>query len=158
MSASRRLRGWFWRGLSSREGDEQAPQRSSRNRRRPHFDGLEPRQLWSGNPPIREFPISTPTSQPLGITRGPDGSIWFTQSGPYGTPRIGRITPAGVVTGFASGLRADDFRKHVHAVRVSPDAVRSLGRYVVTLAETEGLPAHAESVRRRLRALGEEEV
>src|SRR5690242_9338138 len=107
MSASRRLRGWFSRGSSAPGGDERAPRRSSRNRRRPHFDGLETRQLLSGSPPIREFPISTPTSQPIGITLGPDGNVWFTQSGPNNTPRIGRITPAGVVTGFASGLRAE---------------------------------------------------
>jgi histidinol dehydrogenase len=67
------------------------------------------------------------------------------------------VLPTNRTARFASALRADDFRKHVHAVRVSPDAVRSLGRYVVTLAETEGLPAHADSVRRRLSALGEEE-
>jgi histidinol dehydrogenase len=35
--------------------------------------------------------------------------------------------------------------------------VRTLGPSVVTLAETEGLPAHAESVRVRLAALGEVE-
>jgi histidinol dehydrogenase len=36
--------------------------------------------------------------------------------------------------------------------------VRALGPYVVTLAETEGLPAHADSVRRRLAALGEDDT
>ena len=36
---------------------------------------------------------------------------------------------------------------------MTPDALRTLGPHVVTLAETEGLPAHAESVRRRLAAL-----
>jgi len=49
-----------------------------------------------------------------------------------------------------------DFRKHVHAVRVSPRALRTFGPKVVVLAETEGLPAHAESVRRRLDALDRE--
>jgi histidinol dehydrogenase len=38
-------------------------------------------------------------------------------------------------------------------VRVTPDALRALGPHVITLAETEGLPAHADSVRRRLDAL-----
>jgi histidinol dehydrogenase len=37
---------------------------------------------------------------------------------------------------------------------VTPDALRALGPFVVTLAETEGLPAHADSVRLRLDALG----
>jgi histidinol dehydrogenase len=38
-------------------------------------------------------------------------------------------------------------------VLVSPDALRTFGPKVVVLAETEGLPAHAESIRRRLDAL-----
>jgi histidinol dehydrogenase len=67
------------------------------------------------------------------------------------------VLPTNRTARFASALRADDFRKHVHAVRVTPDGLRAWGPYVVTLAETEGLPAHADSVRRRLRALGESE-
>ena len=63
------------------------------------------------------------------------------------------VLPTNRTARFASALRADDFRKHVHAVRVSPDALRAFGPKVVVLAETEGLPAHAESVRRRLDAL-----
>jgi histidinol dehydrogenase len=63
------------------------------------------------------------------------------------------VLPTNRTARFASALRADDFRKHVHAVRVSPDALRAFGPTVVVLAETEGLPAHAESVRRRLAAL-----
>ncbi len=63
------------------------------------------------------------------------------------------VLPTNRTARFASALRADDFRKHVHAVRVTPEAVRTLGPKVIVLAETEGLPAHAESVRRRLAAL-----
>ena len=65
------------------------------------------------------------------------------------------VLPTNRTARFASALRADDFRKHVHAVRVTPDALRVLGPLVVTLAETEGLPAHADSVQRRLDALHE---
>jgi histidinol dehydrogenase len=65
------------------------------------------------------------------------------------------VLPTNRTARFASALRADDFRKHVHAVRVTPDALRTLGPHVVTLAEAEGLPAHADSVRRRLAALDE---
>jgi histidinol dehydrogenase len=68
------------------------------------------------------------------------------------------VLPTNRTARFASALRADDFRKHVHAVRVSRDALRSLGPTVVTLAETEGLPAHADSVRRRLAVLDEEDT
>ncbi|HSZ38086.1 MAG TPA: histidinol dehydrogenase [Acidimicrobiales bacterium] len=63
------------------------------------------------------------------------------------------VLPTNRTARFASALRADDFRKHVHAVRVSPEALRAFGPKVVVLAETEGLPAHAESVRRRLAVL-----
>ena len=66
------------------------------------------------------------------------------------------VLPTNRTARFASALRADDFRKHVHAVRVTPDALRALGPHVVTLAEAEGLPAHADSVRRRLEALDED--
>ncbi len=65
------------------------------------------------------------------------------------------VLPTNRTARFASALRADDFRKHLHAVRVTPDALRVLGPHVITLAETEGLPAHADSVRRRLAALDE---
>jgi histidinol dehydrogenase len=67
------------------------------------------------------------------------------------------VLPTNRTARFASALRADDFRKHVHAVRVSPDALRAFGPKVIVLAETEGLPAHAESVRRRLAALDPDE-
>jgi histidinol dehydrogenase len=64
------------------------------------------------------------------------------------------VLPTNRTARFASALRADDFRTHIHAVRVTSDAVEKLGPSVITLATTEGLPAHADSVRRRLRALG----
>jgi histidinol dehydrogenase len=59
------------------------------------------------------------------------------------------VLPTNRTARFASALRVDDFRRHLHAVTVSPAALEELGPHVVTLAETEGLPAHAESVRRR---------
>ncbi len=59
------------------------------------------------------------------------------------------VLPTNRTARFASALRVDDFRKHIHAVTVDADALAVLGPLVVTLAETEGLPAHAESVRRR---------
>jgi histidinol dehydrogenase len=59
------------------------------------------------------------------------------------------VLPTNRTARFASALRVDDFRRHIHAVTVSQKALETLGPYVVTLAETEGLPAHAESVRLR---------
>ena len=64
------------------------------------------------------------------------------------------VLPTNRTARFASALRADDFRKHIHAVRVSASAIETLGPSVITLAQVEGLAAHAESVRRRLREQG----
>ena len=59
------------------------------------------------------------------------------------------VLPTNRTARFASALRVDDFRRHIHAVSVSKEALAELGPHVVTLAETEGLPAHADSVRLR---------
>jgi histidinol dehydrogenase len=59
------------------------------------------------------------------------------------------VLPTNRTARFASALRADDFRRHIHAVTVSEKALEVLGPHVVTLAETEGLAAHAQSVRLR---------
>ena len=45
-----------------------------------------------------EFKIPTDNSQPSSLALGPDGNLWFTE---YGSNKIGRITPAGVITEFA---------------------------------------------------------
>lgn len=49
-----------------------------------------------------EFPLPTAYSYPRSITTGPDGNLWFTESGTNGVngKRIGRITPSGVITEF----------------------------------------------------------
>src|SRR5262249_10953894 len=66
-----------------------------RPRHRPALEALDDRVLLS----ITEFPIdSTVVRRPEGITRGPDGNLWFADAS---ADRIGRITPAGVVTDFA---------------------------------------------------------
>jgi streptogramin lyase len=41
---------------------------------------------------VREFPIPTPDSWPQGITTGPDGVLWFTESNGN---KIGRVTTRG---------------------------------------------------------------
>jgi streptogramin lyase len=61
------------------------------------LEALDDRVLLS----VTEFPIPSFNSNPYGITRGPDGNIWFTEAL---AGKIGRITPAGVITEFSAGL------------------------------------------------------
>jgi streptogramin lyase len=51
----------------------------------------------AGSAQVTEFPIPTANSKPSGITRGPDGNLWFTE---FGANKIGRITPDGIITEF----------------------------------------------------------
>jgi hypothetical protein len=44
-----------------------------------------------------EYPIPTANSRPEGITTGPDGALWFSESN---VNKIGRVTTAGVITEF----------------------------------------------------------
>ncbi len=46
---------------------------------------------------FNQFPLSTPSSVPQGITLGPDGALWFTETL---NNKIGRITTAGVITEY----------------------------------------------------------
>lgn len=58
-------------------------------------------------PVIAEFSTdkSAPESSLLaGITAGPDGNLWFTEYFPH--PRIGKITPTGIVTKYGRGFTA----------------------------------------------------
>ena len=50
---------------------------------------------------------------------------------------------------FAGALRVDDFRKHLHVVSVDQKGLAQVAPHVIALAEYEGLPAHAESIRLR---------
>jgi histidinol dehydrogenase len=50
---------------------------------------------------------------------------------------------------FGQALTVADFVKHVHIVTATHDGVRAAAPAVVALAEAEGLPAHADSVRWR---------
>ena len=62
------------------------------------------------------------------------------------TQAINLRTRASATARFSSALRTDDFRRHIHAVSATPEALAALGPAVVTLATVEGLPAHAQSV------------
>jgi streptogramin lyase len=68
--------------------------RSRPSRRLLRLEVLEDRCLLSS---INEFPLPNPHSFPAGITKGPDGNVWFTENQ---ANQIGRIAPDGSITEF----------------------------------------------------------
>jgi virginiamycin B lyase len=52
----------------------------------------------SGGVVVTNYPVPIPFANPSGIVTGPDGALWFTDSGIVGS--IGRMTTAGVLTTF----------------------------------------------------------
>jgi histidinol dehydrogenase len=62
---------------------------------------------------------------------------------------VNHVLPTGGTARYTDALRVDDFRKHVHVVSLAPGALAGLARYVTTLADAEGLSAHAEAIRLR---------
>jgi histidinol dehydrogenase len=60
------------------------------------------------------------------------------------------VLPTARSARYGSALRVDDFRKHIHVVDVGRDGLARLAPHVIALADSEGLPAHADSVRIRL--------
>ena len=48
---------------------------------------------------IAEFTPPTSNNGPQYITTGPDGNLWFTETG---VGKIGRVTPSGTITEFAT--------------------------------------------------------
>lgn len=92
--------------------------------------GPDRRSLWfteySSNGCLDRFVIAdhnvrrfcrglSPNRTPDGIVTGPDGNIWFTE---FTADRIGRITPAGVVTEFWQGLHPNS---NPSDITVGPD-------------------------------------
>ncbi|GIU87598.1 MAG: histidinol dehydrogenase 1 [Acidimicrobiia bacterium] len=63
---------------------------------------------------------------------------------------VNHVLPTGATARFASALGVRTFQKRVHVVGVERGALARLAPYVEVLAETEGLHAHADAVRRRV--------
>jgi histidinol dehydrogenase len=59
---------------------------------------------------------------------------------------VNHVLPTARTARFASALRVDTFRKHIHVVRVSPEGLGAVAEHVEALATAEGLPAHGQSV------------
>jgi histidinol dehydrogenase len=62
---------------------------------------------------------------------------------------VNHVLPTGGTARFAEALRVSDFQKHVHVVSLDAHALRRVAPFVRTLAEREGLHAHADAVRMR---------
>jgi histidinol dehydrogenase len=61
------------------------------------------------------------------------------------------VLPTGRAARFASALRVDDFRKHVHVVTATQDGVTRIGAAGAVIARGEGLEEHARSLELRAR-------
>ena len=59
---------------------------------------------------------------------------------------VNHVLPTARTARFASALRVDTFRKHVHVVSATEGGLRTLAPHIRALAEAEGLDAHAQSV------------
>ena len=59
---------------------------------------------------------------------------------------VNHVLPTARTARFASALRVDTFRKHIHVVRVTPEGLGAVAEHVEALATAEGLPAHGRSV------------
>ena len=62
------------------------------------------------------------------------------------------VLPTDRAARFSSGLSVFDFMKRSTFVECNFQSLAKIGPPAVTLAESEGLPAHAESIRVRLRS------
>ena len=59
------------------------------------------------------------------------------------------VLPTNGTARFASALAVRDFVKPMHEITVTPEGLAAFGPHVAAIADAEGLPAHAESVRLR---------
>jgi histidinol dehydrogenase len=66
------------------------------------------------------------------------------------------VLPTARTARFSSGLSVLDFMKRTTITRLGPEAMRAIGPAAARLADSEGLGAHAASVRARLAALNGE--
>jgi histidinol dehydrogenase len=64
---------------------------------------------------------------------------------------VNHVLPTARTARFSSALRVSNFVKHLHVVGLDEAALARVAPYVTALAETEGLEAHARSVRMRAR-------
>src|SRR5947209_7554366 len=91
---------WFCRDGKPRPDNRTPIVRPRPQRPRLSLQPLDERIL----PSVTEFSLPAPNHGPAGITRGPDGNMWFTEVDAVNGNRIGRITPSGQITEFSAGI------------------------------------------------------
>lgn len=64
---------------------------------------------------------------------------------------VNHVLPTNRTARFASALRVDDFRKHVHVVRLDEAALQRVAPHIEQLAAAEGLTEHGRSVALRIK-------
>jgi histidinol dehydrogenase len=70
---------------------------------------------------------------------------------------VNHVLPTARTARFASALRVDTFRKHIHVVRVTADGLDAVSAHIEAMAAAEGLDAHGRSVTiRRAAALAQD--
>ena len=69
----------------------------------------------------------------------------------YGVPGTNHILPTNMTSKYSSGLSVSEFIKKISCINLSKKGIETLGPSVITLANYEGLAAHAYSVKKRIR-------
>jgi virginiamycin B lyase len=93
-------------------------------------------------PTFTHYPLPSPASQPVELTTGPDGALWFTEGG--SNARIGRITTAGALTEFPVPVDSPTVTK-LDGILTGPDGAlwytytqdRAIGRITTSGAITK---------------------
>jgi histidinol dehydrogenase len=100
-----------------------------------------------------ELAVSAPERYVSRLTRA--GAIFL---GHWSSEAIGdycagpnHVLPTAGTARFSSPLGVYDFQKRTSIIAVSKEGARSLGRIAKTLAEGEGLPAHARAAEMRMK-------
>jgi histidinol dehydrogenase len=113
----------------------------------------------TGSPEESIALANTIASEHITLSRDQLGSLTSAGSiflGPYSPQSLGdyaagpnHVLPTGGVARFRGGLSVLDYLKIITVQEVSREALTRIASVVTTLAEAEGLHAHAESVRVR---------
>jgi histidinol dehydrogenase len=69
----------------------------------------------------------------------------------YGVPGTNHVLPTNSTSKYSSGLNVSEFMKRISFITLSKKGIDKLGPSAITLANYEGLSAHAESIIKRIR-------